>query len=111
MYKVYLSEEDYKEIQYCIKKCLTIPKDVRVKVYKLVFNGLNGTLFDLFNDITDFRSSSKSIDLFFPEINIIDYKIITNTDCNFKFFWDYCDNKGFERRKLFLKYIISKLNG
>lgn len=51
--KVNLHEEDLKEINYCIKNDLTIPKDVRKKIYKIV-------LFTIINMFYDRKTSKRS---------------------------------------------------
>lgn len=50
--KVNLHEEDLKEINYCVKNNLKIPKDVRKKIYKIV-------LFTIINMFYDRKASKR----------------------------------------------------
>ena len=53
MFKVSLHEEDLKEINYCVKNNLKIPRDVRKKIYKIV-------LFTIINMFYDREGRKKS---------------------------------------------------
>lgn len=53
MFKVSLHEEDLKEINYCVKNNLKIPRDVRKKIYKIV-------LFTIINMFYDRKRRKKS---------------------------------------------------
>lgn len=46
MFKVSLHEEDLKEINYCVKNDLTIPKDVRKKIFKIVLFSIINIFYD-----------------------------------------------------------------
>lgn len=43
--KVSLHEEDLKEINFCVKNNLKIPKDVQRKIYKIVMFSIQEALF------------------------------------------------------------------
>ena len=46
MFKVSLHEEDLKEINYCVNNDLTIPRDVRKKIFKIVLFSIINIFYD-----------------------------------------------------------------
>lgn len=90
------NEEDLKEIWYCVKLKLVIPKDIRIKIY---FNiqkqcSLNNSIVDYISIICNIKNRH-IIKKCFPEINSM-YFII-------------CDLMKSVGRRKFLNFAINKI--
>ena len=106
-----LSEEDYKEINYCLKYKLVIPTDIRLKIYKFCCNDENKTIKLKISKIINIEltlDNYEAIPILFPELSQVNYSSIVDAKPNFCFL-DSLNQQGWDNRITFLKTIIKKL--
>lgn len=106
-----LSEEDYKEINYCFQYNIIAPKDIRIKVYKLCLKRTTTIRSRIYHICNQKMTVSSFCNLgnIFPEITQENYKRHIPKAKQYARLLDSLTPKGWQRRIKFLNIIIKNL--
>jgi hypothetical protein len=106
-----LSEEDYKEINYCFQYNIIAPKDIRIKVYKLCLKRTTTIRSRIYHVCNQKMTVSSFCNLsnIFPEITQENYKKHIPKAKQYARLLDSLTPKGWQRRIKFLNIVIKNL--
>lgn len=115
-----LTNNQVARLQSCIKRGTNIPKDIRRKLYYIMYvasNNLNKGYFNALDNILHYyfgisTGSTKLLELFpkgeFSKEKYVNFYI--NKAQYDEYYWDSLDDQGMIRRREYLKYLLYNFN-